>query len=234
MQATSNFQIRIKAISDDHYQHLARRSVSIVEQLPMFTSLRIKALNSKDLTSLNLAEYYAWMRYAFGEPSRYYDNWKGGFAFVFQVEVIRNNHTYPHILRIVNWRSTVDFRFSRVLDTVESASSLVCRQPIEEEMSAEEMEFLDFWLYGFLQGVGRVAKHIEIPSFYKTAESNWISYGYFDGEFFEHRHDEQKSFESERIEYMTRLGNMPLEPWDIPLITDWLYAPSIRINPQST
>lgn len=233
MQATSNLQIRIKAISDYHYQHLSSRSVPIAEQHPTFTSMRIKARNSKVHTSLNLAEYYAWMRYSFGEPSRYYDNWKGGFAFVFQVEVIRNNHTYPYILRIVNWRSTVDFRFSRVLDTIESASSLVY-QPIEEEMSAEEMEFMDCWLYGFLQRVGRVSKHSEIPSFYKTAESNWISYGYFDGEFFEHQHDEQKSIESERTEYMTQLGNMPPESWDLPLITDWLYAPSIPINPQST
>lgn len=42
----------------------------------------------------------------------------------------------------------------------------------------------------------------EIPSFFKTIPSNLITFGYIDGNFFEHQHETPEAFDADEAKYM--------------------------------
>ena len=63
----------------------------------------------------NLAQFYATFQAAFGESGQVYDDWKGAFNFAFKVDIFKDKQTIPYLLNVVNWRSTVEFRFKKII-----------------------------------------------------------------------------------------------------------------------
>lgn len=101
-------------ITDATYARLARRSHPLSEQYPEFYYGRAPE------DTLNLAQYYTGMRCLFGKPSNLYDDWKGSFSFVFQVDVFRNKNVYTYLLNILHLRSYIEFSFRKIVDDPEN------------------------------------------------------------------------------------------------------------------
>jgi hypothetical protein len=155
------------------------------------------------------------MRMSFGESGNFFDDWKGAFAFTFEVEVFKHGQTYLYGLHVVNFRSAIEFRFCKVCAPHDpNINSDVYRKPIEDEFSATEMMVFENFLYGYLCGSYKGFKFYKIPSFFKTIPSNLITFGHIDGHFFEHQHETSEAFEAD-VEKYTH------ENTDKALATDW-------------
>ncbi len=206
------FQCRFRRIDDSAYANIRAKSYPIYEQWPCFRSC---STDSHEIDTLNLAQYYTAMRWCFGESGNFFDDWKGAFAFTFEVEVLKHGQTYQYGLHVINLRSTIEFRFCKVFaPNDKNINSDVYRKPIEDEFSAREMMIFDNFLYGYLYGRYKVFESCKIPSFFKTIPSNLITFGHFDGNFFEHQHETPEAFEADVAKYT------PCNT-DKALATDW-------------
>ena len=206
------FQCRFRRIDDSAYANIRSKSYPIHEQWPGFSAC---STDSPETDTLNFAQYYTAMRWCFGESSNFFDDWKGAFAFTFEVEVFKNEQTYPYGLHVVNRRSTIELGFCKVCASSDAnINSEVYRKPIEDEFSAREMRVFDNFLYGYLYGRYKVFKSCKIPSFFKTIHSNLITFGHSDGHFFEHHHETPEAFEADVAKYTPYNTEKSLE-------TDW-------------
>lgn len=196
------FRCRFWRIDDTAFRDIRNQSYCIHEQWPSYRLMHVsKNLNNRN-DAFNMAEYYAAMRILFGEPGNYFDDWKGSFSFAFEVQVFKRGQYFKYGLNVINWRSTVELRFCKVLEQFDKKTDLeTYRNPIESEFSAREMIVFDNYLCGCVLGVKSTFKLYEIPPFIKKIDSNLIIFGYVDGEFFEHQHQTQEAFEAEVDKY---------------------------------
>lgn len=165
---------------------------------------------------LNFAQYYTGMRLLFGKPGNRYDDWKGSFSFSFQVDVVRNGHSYAYLLNILNLRSTIEFHFRKILDDSESQGSLQAyRDPLQHEFSDLEMLAVQYFMHGYLKGYLEVIQKngiLDCPDFVLVTESNLIISGYINGQFFEHAFEDLEDFEAERDLYQNLIDS-PVADW---------------------
>jgi len=219
------FHYRIKRISDERYRALRSAAYPIFEQIPAFSyAMRYPDV---DETPLNLAEYYALMRIRFGESGFFYDDWKGIFSFPFEVEVFKNDRCHQYILNVVNWRSTVEPRFCKVFAGEEKFDPHVYRQPINDELSQNEMQFVDGYLYGILLASRKHHKFYEIPDFIRKIEMQSVILGYHEGQYFEQRYeDNDKFWEDVRSHPGLKATAMREEKWPEVDEQDWIVVRS--------
>ena len=215
------FHCRIKRISDERYHALRNVAYPIFEQMPAFSYSQRNPYS--DETPLNLAEYYAFMRIRFGESGLLYDDWKGIFSFPFEVEVFKDDLCHQYILNVINWRSTVELRFSKVFTDEAKFDPRVYRQPINDEFSEEEMKFVDGYLYGSLLSARKHHGFYEIPNFIRKIEMQSVILGYHEGRFFEHRYeDNDKFWEVARSQPGLEVTAVREEKWPEANDRDWM------------
>ncbi|MCM8624894.1 hypothetical protein [Accumulibacter sp.] len=122
------------------------------------------------------------------------DDWKGIFSFPFEVEVFRNGCCHRYVLNVVNWRSTVELRFFKVVTDAQRFASRLYRPPIEDEFSAREMQCVDGYLYGRRIALRERRGYREVPDFVGKIEMQLVILGYRGGLFFQHRYDDPDEF----------------------------------------
>lgn len=196
-------------ITDATYARLARRSYPLSEQYSECYYGRAPE------DTLNLAQYYTGMRCLFGKPSNLYDDWKGSFSFVFQVDVFRNKNVYTYLLNILHLRSYIEFRFRKIVDDSENHNLSVYREPLENEFSGEDMQKVECFMYGFLLGYLRAVQEsasLDIPDFILLSCSNHIISGYIDGKFFERQAKSEADFHAEE-NLFRNLIRYPVARW---------------------
>ncbi len=198
VQAPGDAYCTLTRISDNAYLQLAECSYPLTGQ----HSFRLYYGRAPE-DRLNLAQYYAGMRCLFGKPGNLYDDWKGSFSFTFKVDVFRNGQVHDYLLHIMHIRSYIEFGFRKIVANPKSHSPLelnTYHAPLDDEFSGADMETVEHFVYGFLQGYLQITQQqaaLKIPEFVLLSESNSIVFGYINGQFFE-RHIEQKdTFEAE-------------------------------------
>ncbi len=183
---------RIRRISDERYRALKAEAFPIFEQWPAFS--RFQYDQTIDESPLSLAEYYAFMRIRFGDSGRVHDDWKGIFSFPFELEFLNSGICHRYVVNVVNWRSTVELRFAKVIENKQGLDRSIYRRAVSEEFSEEQMEYLDAYLYGFVAANRKVMRYCDIPDFVRKIEMESVILGHRDGRFFERRYEDNKKF----------------------------------------
>lgn len=192
-------------ITDATYIRLAKRSYSLSEQY----------FDGAPGDTLNFAQYYTGMRCLFGEPGNLYDDWKGSFSFAFQVDVFRNENIYNYLLNILHFRGNLEFRFRKIMEDPENYDLSVYREPLEDELSGDDMVKIECFVYGFLLGYLETAGERvlqDIPDFILLSDSNHIISGYIDGKFFERFLQDERDFSAEK-DLFWNLIRYPVARW---------------------
>ena len=136
-------------------------------------------------------------RAAYGESGQSYDDWKGAFSFVFKVtlvDALSVNGSAHYLLNAVNSREAVEFRFRKILGKNDPGFQRgLVFAPFEDEFSRTQMDGVSAYLLGYAKGLWKSFPH-HTPEFIKKIESNFVLYGYADGQFFQNQFEDYKDY----------------------------------------
>ena len=168
------------------------------------SSIAIK--DSFGFHDLDLAETYAVCRHLFGERGRGFDDWKGGFAFPFALDVPRAARRPAYVFRVVNYRGGVSYDLYRLVDPDDKRlENPVYYPPDAAEFSSEEIDAFMTFFAGFLDYHFESLKTWWNERFLLAVQSNLILYGFDGEEFFTRRFDSEKAFDKSHIALAKRL-----------------------------
>jgi len=216
---TSQRMVKLKRIDDDLYSELIQQTQAIN---PYSGTVNFLRGADPQGVNFNLIEYYSRLRLLFGESSRFYDSWKGAFAFVFQMDVINGDAQQKYLLLATNLRGAFELRFYRWVDGIDSDDLKRYFEPFEQELSNRDMKHIDLWLHGFLKGANQLIKHTKIPNFYKILASDLVAFGYLEGKPFMHHYKDRDIFERESAKMKAKIESYTAVKWEAPLVDDWL------------
>ena len=187
---TQNFHCLVEPINDNQLREVIEYRVPI-EVDYLFFHLLCRDHDNE----INLATLYAEFRAVFGPSGNYFDSWKGAFSFAFKIEILKDNEVIPYALIVSNMRSSVEFRFYKVI----SASDTQFEKhriypPFPNELSAANMNAVSAFLCSYAKTVYQVAK-IEQNDFTKAIQSNLILFGYRQQKFFVTQYKTEEEFE---------------------------------------
>jgi hypothetical protein len=196
---------RLRRIGDCRYRRLARNGLVIQENYGFLMDLLRDRRRYGEL--LNLAEFYVAFKEIFGESGSCFDDWKGAFAFPFEVAVFKEDAVYCYVLNVINWRDTVEFNFRKVLPPDERGfERAVIHPPFAAEFSTDEMNTLVAFLYGYVEGALRVIRRYYTDEFVRQVSSNLILFGFHQGRFFEEQYDDCAEFGAARKRLVQATG----------------------------
>lgn len=184
---------RLTRLMDDEYVEYHRNSMPI-EDNSFFEFMLITHLEEKG-ELLKFSEVYVALQQLCGRSSKIYDDWKSSFSFPFLFEIHKEENVFPYLLTIRNFRSSLEFKFRRILDPDDKQYDRdVIHEPFEDEFSAEDIhKFLTFF-HGYLEGYFSVIKKHYDTFFFKRVDSNLILFGYKNNEFFEEQYEDQETY----------------------------------------
>lgn len=184
---------RLIHLDDARYGQLAGNSLAIREDHGFLLGLLLNQRRQGKM--LNLAEVYAAFKARFGESGRCFDDYKGAFSFPFEVVVFRGETVYLYVLNVVNWRSSIEFHFRKViLPDDRKFDRMLVHPPFPTEFSADGINTVVAFLYGFAQGVVETLCRCHIEEFVKKVDSNLILFGFRQGTFFEEQYEDSDEF----------------------------------------
>jgi hypothetical protein len=109
------------------------------------------------------------------------------------VTVHKGHSAHLYVLNLVNWRSTVEFRFRKVISPdCRDFDRMRIHPPFSDEFPAQDINRVVAYLYGFTQGVVEALHRLAYPieEFVKKVDSNLILFGFRDGAFFENHYED--------------------------------------------
>ena len=183
----------LKRLDEHKYYELWKNSLAIADDYGFY--LQFYLYLEQQGESLNLAQIYVTLEKLGGESGKFFDDWKGSFSFPFFLEVIKNGHKFDYLLNIYDHRGSVYFGIRKQLQPQDSYDARVIHQPFPEEFSQEDINEFISYFYGYLQGYFEEIKSSYSQFFYKVIDSNFILFGYKNGEFFEEHYDENEEYE---------------------------------------
>lgn len=146
---------------------------------------------------LNLAKLYAEFTAVFGPSGNYFDSWKGAFSFAFKIDVLKDNEVVPYTLIVVNMRSSVEFRFYKVISAADTQFKKDrIYPPFSDELSTPNMNALSAFLCSYAKTVYQEAQ-IEQKDFIKAIQSNLILFGYRQQKFFVNQYKTGEEFDAD-------------------------------------
>ncbi len=155
---------------------------------------------------LDLAETYAVCRHLFGERGRGFDDWKGGFAFPFALEVPGAARRPAYLLNVMNFRSGVEYNLRKLVDpSDERLQNPIYYPPDAAEFPRAEIHRFMAFFAGFLEGYFESLTMWWKDRFLLAVESNLILYGFDGEEFFTRGFESCEEFEKTRATLAERL-----------------------------
>jgi len=203
-----NFSARIQRICDRRYCALRKNSISISFDYPWpGTNLFRSTEKYQDLLE-DLARFYAAFRQTYGESGHCYDDWKGAFSFTFEIQVSNNGFDALYLLNVANWRSSIEFRFSKVIDPADTGYDRMIYHPPCKDFPEKLMNGVSAYLYGYAEGYWSVtiARDGE-REFLKWVDSNLILFGYQAGQYFEQEFDDPDIYDEKKKARLQGLQN---------------------------
>ncbi len=196
-------------LNDDEYYHLIENSIPIKNSV--LTVLSAERYFQYQNKNLNLAKEYILLTHIAGESSKFYDDWKGTFCFPFLMKIKKKERELNNYLFIISdWRGSLEFRFKRLIgenEVYEGIERAIVREPFEDEFSGEEIEYFENYFYGFLVGYFSTIEKRQHQNFFKHIDSNFILYGYTDGEYWEKHYEEYDYYCQRREELKLEYQN---------------------------
>jgi hypothetical protein len=195
--ASKQLPFELWRLSDEEYRQLRSRSLPI--KFDSFLLLHLALSQRGNPNKLTLPKALLVLEKNFGQSSNYIDTWKQSFSFPFLLTIEKSNDVFHHLLRIEDYRGGIQFELYRIVDDLKHVGKNIniCHQPIEDEFSLPDIEYVFSYLWGYLEGL---ASHLhllqpEIQPFFRKIDSNNVVYGYWDGQFVEKSFENRKKYE---------------------------------------
>ena len=190
---------RLTRLSDGQDSQMRRSSIAIDADLPFEPA-------SPRSGKLDLAETYAVCRHLFGERGKGFDDWKGGFAFPFALEVPVAARRPAYLLNVMNFRSGVQYNLRKLVDpSDERLQNPIYYPPDAAEFSGAEIHRFMAFFAGFLEGCFEALMSWWKDRFLLAVQSNLILYGFDGEEFFTRGFESSEEFEKTRATLAERL-----------------------------
>ena len=215
---TERFPFWLARLSDEEYRQFRLQSFPIrldtlfLLDLTLKAQARRRAVPQNNLTELNLPKALLVLEREFGLSSIDFDNYQQTFCFPFLLGVENPDSTFYYLLKIENYRGGIEFYFYRIIDKIEYANIDLnfYHQPIDDEFSSVEIEYVIRHLWGFL---AELATHLgtdgnEVNPFFRHIDVDRIVYGYWDGEFIDKQIDDSAEYH-QTVEALTNKYGKP-------------------------
>lgn len=202
--ASGGKQFRLHRIDDLEYFDSHQRSIAIEDDLGFLLQLSLTFEHSR--SRLTFGEVYAALERLTGAGSRSYVEYKGSFAFPFELEVINGEQRSYYQLTIRNLKSSLDFPLRRFVDPDDKRlQSHTYFAPFADEFSRGEINHLILWLHGYLEGYAETIPEDSIKPFLQQVDSSLILFGHCDGGFFEEQFETQEEFDAARASWQAQI-----------------------------
>jgi hypothetical protein len=183
-------------LSEDEYRKLHENSIRIrINELHIFN---FWLSEREDINRLSLPKALLSLEAEFGRSSDFVDSWKCSFTFPLLLRVTRTDGQFLYLLRIGDFRGTIDFWIYRIIESGTDTCNDISQDPIESEFSQEEIDQFISFLIGFLKS--RTHSLSPKQPFLMMINSEHLIYGYDGQDFFE------EEFESE-ADYFKAIAN---------------------------
>lgn len=193
-------------LSDSEYSLLRENSLPIKENLLFLFILYLD--EQDDPSRLTLPKALLTLEYLFGQTTTFLYDGKGSFSFPLLVELNKKNGQFYYILKVYDHRGYLYFNWYRVVETgIDDYDVNIYREPFALEFSQEEIKDFLSYFYGYLTGVSLQFTKIPPSPFLKKIESNYIIYGYRDGDFFEEQFDSVEDYQQAIKDFEDVYGN---------------------------
>jgi len=193
------FSFRMCRVSDPEYRVLSACA------LPLQSSELAEAILDRS-PRLTLGHFYVALLKLTGESSALRDTYKRAFSFPFLFAVERASGTHDFLVVLANYRSYVETRFYKLVlpDDPRIARKAYLHPPIDEELSATDMDQITGYFWGLVSGYISAISRKTIRPFARGVRSNLVIFGFEDNEFFEEAFDDEHAFEERMAELEAR------------------------------
>ena len=138
----------------------------------------------------------------FGPSSKGFDSHKQSFSFPLLLEVDLGETVIHLVWNVSDYRGSLDFRFSRVIEREEDLSKKQDVIHSYTEISVEEFDYVVGYLVGWIEGYvqSRCACQQPAEPFYRIIPANLIIYGYIENEYFCNQYEDSAIYKAKVAE----------------------------------
>lgn len=196
---------KLKRLSDKQYIKLRKNSISIIEDYDHLMSLEI----DNKLIYSSYPKMYVALKKFFGDSGRLFDSWKGSFSFPFLISFQNEMEDFEYILRIYNFRTSIEFKIGKVIHTKDkNLDKLILYKPFREFSKNDINRVISFLVKYLTEYFKTIESEYDTP-FFCTVDSNLILFGYKNKIFFEDQFITENKYAA-AIEKL-KLKGVPLE-----------------------
>ncbi|MBY0544424.1 MAG: hypothetical protein K2Q14_02625 [Gammaproteobacteria bacterium] len=130
-----------------------------------------------------LAKLYAGLTFLTGDGDSCYDNYKGSYSFLFNLNVKQNSLEGNFIYQIYHYRSYIEFSVNELACRNDPRNPNVYCAPNDELFSNKDITNFSLYFCGYVLGFMKDAKYTPKP-FVKCSDSNLLLFGYAEDEYF--------------------------------------------------
>jgi hypothetical protein len=189
-------------LTDVEYQALREYSFPLRENGLLLMNLRQDDRRSGRW--LMLPKLLVALEEDYGEASSNIDSWKQTFSFPFLVKFTKADESWPYLLRLEDYRGSLEFNFYRVVNDQKFAEVRrdAYQEAIDGELGKEEMKYWISFLWGYWYAISewrceQKVKMNQISPYFRHIDSNHIVYGFSDGEFFQYQIESEKQYDAD-------------------------------------
>ncbi|NJP07397.1 MAG: hypothetical protein HC837_18120 [Chloroflexaceae bacterium] len=147
---------------------------------------------------LNVAQIYAALRDLFEYPGslRLFDDYKCSFMFPFFVAGTYQEYDLRYVLRVGDFRGSFEMMFYKIVDPNDVPEGIdrdVIRKPFAD-FPREAMDIVIVAFYSLLEGYLSVICKRPLQPFVHHIDSNFILFGYLDGQFFMDHYEDEDTY----------------------------------------
>lgn len=187
-----DFSFYLWRVTEDEYRLIRENSVPI--KVDGMFWIRLFLSERDNPNRLTLSKAFITLEYLLGKSSDWFDDWKSSFSFPTLLRLKRDAKQFFYLLRLEDYRGSLEFRLYRVLlDGVENYDVQIYQKPFEEFSSADINLFFAR-LYYYLAEVAKLTSQSHQQPFMKVIRSSHALYGYKNGAFFEDEIDDEEEF----------------------------------------
>lgn len=156
---------------------------------------------------LKLPKLHAALTYLTGDSDDCYDEYKGSFSFMFELNVEKSSITSKYLLHIYHYRSYIEFLLYQAVPKDDPRDPEHLCSTDEKLFSEKEISTT---CLGFCNGMIREmeAENYVPDSFVKSSNSNLTLFGYLNGEYFYKNFGEEEEYRTKKAQYFEALKQL--------------------------
>lgn len=190
----------IRLDNSAYYKH-RKNAIHIADDYEHLMNLA----HDEELIYSHMAKMYVALKTRFGASGTSYDDWKGSFGFAFLLSFTHDGKQMAYLLNIFNMRSGIEFRLLKLPGADEqNIDTHKLHQPFPD-FPRESIRSVINYIVGYLSGYFESIEKWYNEPFFQKVDSNFILFGFDDGQFFDDQYETQEDYEAAVEELKARM-----------------------------